>query len=135
MRILRDRRGATTLEFSMIALPFFFMMFGFFDIGRYAIVVNSEKILASAEARAIMVSCYGPAATAGTSPASCTTDPLTTTQKLAFAPWLANCALVSCVSITSGSNAITVTVSYPFTLMVPYLTSLNNPSVSTTIPF
>lgn len=135
MRIFGDRRGATALEFSMIAIPFFFMMFGFFDLGRYAIIVNSMDILAGAEARAIMVSCYGPAANAGTSPAGCTSDPLSTSQKLTYAPWLANCATISCVSITSGSNAIRVTVSYNYTFMVPYLTSLNNPSVSVSIPF
>ena len=32
-----DQRGVAALEFCLVAVPLFFLMFGIFDLGRYAI--------------------------------------------------------------------------------------------------
>ena len=53
-----DQRGIAALEFCLVAVPLFTLMFVIFDLGRYAITVQSLWALANAEARAIMINCY-----------------------------------------------------------------------------
>ena len=43
-----DRRGAAALEFCLVAVPLFTLMFVIFDLGRYAITVQSLRALANA---------------------------------------------------------------------------------------
>jgi hypothetical protein len=138
-RVFHDRRGSTALEFSLIALPFFFILFGVFDIGRYAITVQSLRTLTSATGRAVMVSCYGPNVIQSLSPASCTADPLTTVQKQIIAPFLFVGGLApSAPSIVAGANALTITITQTgFSMLLKPLfgTVLDNPSASVTLPF
>ncbi len=56
-----DHRGTAALEFGLVALPFFTVIFAVFDLGRYGITMQSLRVLANAEARANMISCYAPA--------------------------------------------------------------------------
>ena len=53
-----DQRGVAALEFCLVAVPFFTLMFAIFDLGRYAITMQSLRMLANAGARAIMINCY-----------------------------------------------------------------------------
>ena len=50
-----DQRGVAALEFCLVAVPLFILMFAIFDLGRYAITMQSLRALANAGARATMV--------------------------------------------------------------------------------
>ena len=47
-----DQRGVAALEFCLVAVPLFTLMFVIFDLGRYAITMQSLRMLANAGARA-----------------------------------------------------------------------------------
>ena len=51
-----DQRGVAALEFCLVAVPLFILMFAIFDLGRYAITMQSLRMLANAGAREIMIS-------------------------------------------------------------------------------
>ena len=132
-----DQRGVAALEFCLVAVPLFTLMFAIFDLGRYAITMQSLRMLASAEARANMINCYTPAAIANTSPSGCTGDYLSVGQKQAIVPFLYAGGLTPTVNTVAGIGALTVTASQPgFTMLVPvWGTAFNAPSASTSIPF
>jgi Flp pilus assembly protein TadG len=135
-----DQRGVAALEFCLVALPFFLLMFGIFDLGRYAITMQSLRTLANAGARAMMIACYTPAVIANTSPSNCTGDYLSAAQKQAAAPFLYGGGPAPTLSIqvqgTAPSTALRVTASTGFTVLVPlWGTALNTPSASTSVPF
>jgi Flp pilus assembly protein TadG len=131
-----DQRGVAALEFCLVAVPLFTLMFAIFDLGRYAITMQSLRMLANAEARANMINCYTPAVIVNTSPSSCTGDYLSVAQKQAVAPFLYAGGLTPTLSTASGAAALTVTASQPgFTMLMPiWGTALNAPSASTSIP-
>src|SRR3954451_18628470 len=96
-----DKRGVAALEFCIIAVPLFFLMFAIFDLGRYAITRQSLRALANAGAREIMVqrgnlvdaegpiSCYAYSVKHNNLPTVCTGDPLPSrAQKEPVAPFL-----------------------------------------------
>ena len=132
-----DQRGVAALEFCLVAVPLFTLMFAIFDFGRYAITMQSLRMLANAGARANMINCYTPAVIGNTSPSSCTGDYLSVAQKQAVAPFLYAGGLTPAVNTASGAGALTVTASQPsFTMLVPiWGTTFNAPSASTSIPF
>jgi hypothetical protein len=133
-----DQRGTAALEFAMVAVPLFTLMFVIFDLGRYAVTVQSLRMLANAEARTLMVQCYGPAEILKTSPSACGgVDYLSTTQKQAAAPFLYVGALTPTMRIAASANTLTITASQPgFAMLMPiWGTTLNAPSASTSIPF
>jgi Flp pilus assembly protein TadG len=136
-----DQRGVAALEFLLVAVPLFTLMFAIFDFGRYAITMQSLRALANAEARANMINCYTPAAIANTSPSSCTGDYLSVAQKQAVAPFLYGADLTPKYGLTlstaAGTGVLTVTASQPsFSMLVPiWGTAFNAPSASTSIPF
>ena len=54
-----DQRGVAAFEFCLGAVPLFTLMFAIFDLGRYAITMQSLRTLANAGARAMMINnCY-----------------------------------------------------------------------------
>jgi Flp pilus assembly protein TadG len=134
-----DQRGVAALEFCLVAVPLFILMFAIFDLGRYAITMQSLRMLANAGARAMMINCYTPAVTKNTSPSGCTDinsdfpDP----QRQAAAPFLYAGGLTPALNTVSGANALTVTASEPgFNMLMPiWGTTLNAPSASTSVPF
>jgi TadE-like protein len=132
-----DQRGVAALEFCLVAVPLFTLMFAIFDLGRYAITMQSLRTLANAEARANMINCYTPAAISNTSPSSCTGDYLSVAQKQAIAPFLYAGGLTPTVNTALGTGALTVTASQlGFKMLMPiWGTALNKPSASTSIPF
>jgi Flp pilus assembly protein TadG len=132
-----DQRGVAALEFCLAAVLFFTLTFAIFDLGRYAITMQSLRVLANAGARAMMIACYTPAAIASSSPSDCTGSYLSDTQKQAVAPLLYAGGLSPTLSTSSGASALTVTASEPgFTMLMPiWGTKLNAPSASTSVPF
>ena len=95
-----DQRGVAALEFSLVAVPLFLLTALIFDLGLYAIHVQSLRRLANSGARAMMIRCYTPTVigvtpsspwSAATSPSSCTGDPLPTLQaKKDVAPFVSS---------------------------------------------
>jgi hypothetical protein len=145
-----DQRGVAALEFCLVAVPFFLLMFAIFDLGHYAITMQSLRALANTGARQMMIKCYTPAVTASTSPSGCTDintyfpDP----QRQDAAPFLFAGGLTPTLSTASGAAALTVTASQPsFTMLMPIwsatatalgldIPGFNKPaSASTSIPF
>jgi Flp pilus assembly protein TadG len=124
-----DKRGVAALEFCLVAVPLFTLMFAIFDLGRYAITMQSLRTLANAGARAVMLSYQ---ATSNTY-TGCTGDPLSNAAKQAIAPFLYSGGLTPQLA----AGALNVTASQPgFTMLMPiWGTALNAPSASTSIPF
>jgi len=116
------------------------LMFAIFDLGRYAITMQSLRMLANAGARAVMISCYTDAVIQKILPTGCTGDPLPSdAAKQSVAPFLYAGGLTPTLNIpppATGATALTVTASSNFTMLVPiWGTALNTPSASTSIPF
>ncbi|WP_245286887.1 TadE family protein [Bradyrhizobium sp. Tv2a-2] len=133
-----DQRGVAALEFCLISVGLFTFIFAIFDLGRYAITMQSLRTLAHAGARAMMINCYTPNVISKTSPSGCTGDYLTAAQKQAAAPFLySNGSSAPTVSTTAGAAALTVTASQSgFSMMMPiWGAALNAPSASTQVPF
>ena len=136
-----DQRGVAALEFCLVAVPLFTLMFVIFDLGRYAITMQSLRMLANAGARAMMINCYTNAVIQNNSPTGCTGDPLpSVAAKQAVAPFLYAGGLTPTLNIPApalGATALTVTASQPgFTMLMPiWGTALNAPSASTSVPF
>jgi hypothetical protein len=132
-----DNRGVAAWEFILVAVPLFTLMFVIFDLGRYAITMQSLRTLANAGARAVMVNCYTPDVIRQQSPSGCTGDPLSTTAKQNAAPFLYFGGLTPTLNVTAGANALTVTASQTgFTMLMPiWGAALNAPSATTSIPF
>ncbi|WP_248313083.1 TadE/TadG family type IV pilus assembly protein [Bosea sp. F3-2] len=134
-----DQRGVAAFEFTLIAVPLFTLMFVIFDLGRYAITVQSLHALANAEARAVMVNCYTPHKISNQSPSGCTTDYLSATDKQNAAPFLYAGGLTPTVAVatTAGGSPLTITATQPgFRMLVPvWGTALDAPSATSAIPF
>jgi hypothetical protein len=132
-----NNRGIASWEFALVFVPLFMLIFVIFDLGRYAITMQSLRMLASAGARAVMINCYTPGIITGNSPSGCTGDPLSDTAKQNAAPFLYFGGLTPTLGVTAGANALTVTASQQaFTMMMPiWGGALDAPSASTTIPF
>ena len=130
-----DQRGMAAFEFCLVAVPLFTLMFAIFDLGRYAITMQSLRTLANAGARHWMIdNCFVNSAMTNTTP-TCSGDPLPSLDaKKAVAPMLGG--LSPTLSTSTGANALTVTASASFSMLMPiWGTTLNNPSASTTVPF
>ena len=133
-----DKRGVAALEFCLVAVPLFTLMFAIFDLGRYAITMQSLRMLANAGARAWMI-CYAKGVIQSPPP-PCTGDPLPASAKQAAAPFLYAGGLTPTLNIpapATGATALTVTASQPgFTMIMPiWGATFNAPTASTQIPF
>jgi Flp pilus assembly protein TadG len=138
-----DQRGVAALEFCLVAGPLFFLMFTIFDLGLYAIHVESLRTLANAGARALMIKCYTPTvigttplspwSASNTSPSSCTGDPLPSLQaKQDVAPFVSLGGATPTLNITlAGATALTVTASSGYA-MIWWPNAA--PSASTSVP-
>jgi hypothetical protein len=126
-----DKRGVAALEFCLVAGFLFTLMFAIFDFGRYAITMQSLRMLANAGARAVMI-CYDVPNKTYT---GCTGDPLSDAAKQAVAPFSYSGGTPT-LTVALGATALTVTASQPgFTMLMPlWGTALNAPSASTSIP-
>jgi hypothetical protein len=135
-----DERGTAALEFCLIAVAFFTLIFLVFDLARYAITEQSLRMLANAGARKAMIdSCYVDPVRHKNTP-TCSGDPIPSDAgKQAVAPFLYAGGLTPTLAVTipAGATSLTVTASEPgFTMILPlWSPALNSPSVSTSIPF
>ena len=134
-----DQRGVAALEFCLVAVPLFILMFAIFDFGRYVITVQSLRALANAGARTMMINnCYVNAAIQKTTP-TCSGDPLpSAAAKQAVAPFLYYGGLTPTLNVPATTTSpLIVTASQPgFTMLMPiWGTKLNAPNTSTKIPF
>jgi Flp pilus assembly protein TadG len=137
-----DNRGAAAWEFLLVAVPLFTLVAVIFDLGRYAIMIQSLRTLADVGARAIMIQCYTPdlLQTPPTTPSGCATadpNPLTTAQMQAAAPVLYWGSLAPTLSVAAGASSLTVTASESgFAMLMPvWPTAFNTASATTSIPF
>src|SRR2546429_2544414 len=119
-----DKRGVAALEFCLVALPLFILMFAIFDLGRYAITMQSLRMLANAGARAVMIS-YDATNNTYT---GCTGDPLpSVAAKQAVAPFLYSGGLTPPLQLTAPN----VTASPPsFSLFLPLWAALQSPTAA-----
>jgi Flp pilus assembly protein TadG len=148
-----DNRGAAAWEFILVFVPLFTLIFVIFDLGRYAITVQSLHALADSAARAAMLSCYSKdaianksssigtdcasaCATVSTMPSWATSTVWTPVQNAT--PVLGTTPTI-CFSSSAGSSPLTVTASQTgFTMIMPiWPASFNAPNVkaTTSIPF
>jgi Flp pilus assembly protein TadG len=137
-----DQRGAAAFEFCIVAMAVFALLFASFDLGRYAIAMQSLRALANAGARATMVKCYNDAAIGKTiSPSTCTGDYLTDGEKWAIAPFFHATGLAAPTVTTTVVGSSLVVTAYPppgFQMMIfssLWGISFNSASTSTKIPF
>ena len=136
MKIGIDQRGAAAFEFCLVAVVFFTFVFAIFDLGRYAITMQSLRSLVSEGARATMIQCYTPQVTQNASPSGCTD--VNTYYTNTYLTSLANImGSTPTLSATTGASVLTITASLPnFAMLMPiWGTSLNSPSASTSIPY
>jgi len=132
-----DQRGVAALEFCLVAVPLFTLMFAIFDLGRYAITMQSLRALANAGSRTWMIdNCYVGSAMKKIAP-TCSGDPLPTdAAKQDAAPFLYSAGLAPTLTTSSTASALTVTASVNFSMIMPiWGSTLNNPTASTKIPF
>ncbi|WP_338833486.1 TadE family protein [Bradyrhizobium septentrionale] len=133
-----DQRGAAAFEFCVVAMTIFALIFGIFDLGRYAITMQSLRSLAGAGARAAMLDdCYMNTVLKITTTPTCSGDYTTEAQKRALVPFLyANGGSPTVTTVTGGS-AITVTASASFTTSFRTIwgSTFDNPSTTAKIPF
>jgi hypothetical protein len=142
MSIFRNQRGTTAMEFALMATPVLGIMFGIFDVGRYAIMTNSLQTLADATARRVMINCINWEVSHGPGLPACTAaggvanlpsnggtsghphDPFSPAAKQTIAPFLYVGGLTPDVTVVPGTNVITVTASLPnFSMMIPFVWS------------
>src|SRR5260370_34571913 len=104
-----DQRGIGAMEFCLVIVPLFILMFTIFDLGRYAITMQSLRTLANAGARTWMINdCFVNSAMSKTSP-TCSGDPLpSAAAKKAVAPMLFAGGLTPTLDTTAGGSAVTV---------------------------
>lgn len=136
-----DQRGFAALETCLVIGSLFLLMFTIFDLGLYAIHVQSLRTLADAGAREMMIKCYTPLVTAtpplppwsaATSLASCIGDPLPTlSAKQAAAPFVSLGGYTPTLNITATATALTVTASSNYA-MIWWPNAA--PSASTSVP-
>jgi Flp pilus assembly protein TadG len=135
-----DQRGVAAFEFCLVAGALFTVMFTIFDLGRFAITVQSLHYLADAGARYWMI-CYQNSVVQNQSDASCSGDLATNgllspSKMQAIAPFLYNGGLTPTLNASQVGSVVTVTARQPgFTMLMPiWGTGLNAPTASTLIP-
>jgi hypothetical protein len=133
-RLLHDRSGATAMEFGIIGVVMFTMMFAIFDLGRYAITLHSLEMLAAETARAEII-CYSPQL-AGLSATTCSGDPLPVATKQTLFPFLYLGGLAPAVTTTTTAPHVVQASQTGFKMIMPFWpAAMNAPSVSTSLPF
>ena len=131
---LTDRSGATAMEFGIIGVVVFTMMFAIFDLGRYAITLHSLEMLAAESARTEII-CYSPAL-AGRPATTCSGDPLSVATKQTLFPFLYLGGLAPTVTTTTTAPRVVQASQPDFTMIMPFWpAAMNAPSVQTSLPF
>ena len=133
-QVIIDRSGATAMEFGIIGVVVFTMMFAIFDLGRYAITLHSLEMLAAESARTEII-CYSPAL-AGRAATTCSGDPLSVATKQTLFPFLYLGGLAPTVTTTTTAPRVVQASQPDFTMIMPFWpAAMNAPSVRTSLPF
>jgi Flp pilus assembly protein TadG len=145
MTIVRRRaphdRGQALVEFSLVLIPFLFLLMGVLDLGR-GIYINNGIAQAAREIARITAThpCTGDPCTLGNSPE---TGAVTATQK-GLVPGLADASstiTLSCTDITDAVRSSTncgppyfvrVHITVPFSVLTPLLSMVAPATLSTT---
>ncbi len=126
--LVRNRTGASALEFALVVPLFIALIFGVVDLGRYLVTREELDSLASATARAVVVNCGQAGSHAGKLAGDCAaaTYGLTDTQKQQTAPFIYRTGQTPSISFSCGASPcpttgqITVTASLSsFTFFLP----------------
>jgi Flp pilus assembly protein TadG len=118
-RLRRDRRGAAMMEFAFVAPVLLMLLLGTIELSRYFATQQSVRTLSAEAARAA----YLNTSIDGCPPSnSVVTTVNKTTPFLSLAP---GDVCINRTTDASGRNVVTVSVTYPFSTMVPYLAFLN----------
>src|SRR6266446_4547651 len=131
-----DQRGVAALEFCLVAVPLFTLMFAIFDLGRYAITMHSLRMLANTGGRAWMI-CYQNDVIQSQPTTNCTSNLVPDSVRQNIAPFLYLGGLTPTLNIpATATSPLTVTASQPgFTMIMPiWGTALNAPTASTSVP-
>lgn len=134
-----DQRGVAAFEFCLVLIPFLMSILVIFDLGRYAITMQSLRAYANAGAREAMIDdCYVKPVLAKQTP-TCSTSDLSAVNRTKISPFLSGSAALS---LTAGSGVLTVQAKDDsFVMAMTPLTSplwpasFNAPSTSTKIPY
>ena len=125
------------MEFGIIGVVVFTMMFAIFDLGRYTITLHSLEMLAAESARTEII-CYSPAL-AGQAARTCSGDPLDVKASNSSArqlfPFLYLGGLAPTVTTTTTAPHVVQASEPGFTMIMPFWpAAMNAPSVQTSLP-
>jgi hypothetical protein len=87
MTMIRNRKGATAFEFTLVLFPLLMFIIGIFDASRYALTWYSVSNLADEAIRQQTI-CYSPLIAGKVKTVACPSDPFLTDQKKSVAPAL-----------------------------------------------
>ncbi|MFO1024309.1 MAG: TadE/TadG family type IV pilus assembly protein [Acetobacteraceae bacterium] len=119
----RTGRGGATLEFALLALPFFLLLFGIADAARYLLVQHGVRTLAAEATRAAMVQIMAGGSLWDRNGA-CATRSILASRVAASAPYLDLGRLTLCVtmaadtSVSPSATTLSINASYPFSFML-----------------
>jgi len=129
-----SNRGTAALEFVLVAVPFFILMFGVIELGRYAVTVHSLEKLAAAQARAVMICYSGKAHDTSPNMGACATEtPFVSAADVA--PFVGT--LTATMRNDTTAKNITVTAKLDFATVMPLLSSAFDKTieVTSTVPY
>ena len=114
----RGQAGTASLEFALVAVPFFLLIVAVTDLGRYFITRDSLRTLTSDAARSAVVNCDGLGACSFT---TAVPSPQTLWAKAPFLSYgQTGSSLTASQSVdANGVRTITVTAQYPFAFILP----------------
>lgn len=138
-RLDEDCRGSVAVEFAFVGLIFFTLLLGAVDLARYQFMQQSLRSMAGEAARQAMIISSagavagGPCATAVTAGQlrTAVTTPTNPTPMLA----IASLTLNPVCTASGGVRTVTVTATYPFTFVVPFLPALTDLTTSAALSY
>lgn len=115
------RRGATSLEFAMVATVLLTLLLGAAEAGRYMMTLQSLRSATDEAVRLAMLR-GGANLNAGSAPCTGMSGALSgAASRVAFLSSASLTATMSaCATASNGISSVTVTVSYPFTFQFSY---------------
>jgi Flp pilus assembly protein TadG len=126
------REGTTSLEFALVAVAFFSIMFACMDLGRYFITQHSLRTLTSELIRATLVQCSGTTSACSLSATNIEATEAKVPFLVASAITLSPVPTRSAVDPSTGVMTVTASASYAFTFTLPVLSSLSGPISNST---
>lgn len=120
----RDQRGASALEFALVALPFLLLVIGTIEYGRFLWTRQALQSLAISTARCMGVLQDACAVSGSYNSARTTTYLLSQASALGVSIAASNVALVANASCGAIAGFSSVTISYSFSTVTPIVSAL-----------